>query len=256
MNIEEWSYSKSTSKTFIEKYNAEDYLFNNTNYRKGARITCSFGLAEGYRIINGKYYWDSIRLHTGVDRSGKYNSKNQKLKENIVIAPFDFDYAEINDYGSDHVYGSLIRLFNEEFGFEMRIIHMDPNEILVKPGVPIKKDTIIGKAGNYGSASDGDHTHTEFVSLKNTCKTFDDILSHQYGSLASKDYTDIEIFDIYRSASYFKDSNPEDILKHYKELKEKRKIIDVCNRFKFTYRDWFAGSVVTRYSSELLFNGL
>ena len=244
------------SNIFLQKYNAEDYLFNNTNYRKGARITCSFGLAEGYRIVNGKYIWDSIRLHSGVDRSGKYNSRGKKLSKNAVIAPFDFNRVEINDYGKNHVYGSLIRLFNDDFGFEMRIIHMDPKDIKIVSGTSIKQDTLIGPAGNYGSASDGAHTHTEFVSLKNTCMVFDDILSNQFGVIALKEYTDIEIFQIYRTAGYFKDSNPEDILKHFKTLKEKRNVIGVCNRFKYVYKDWFAQTVVTRYSSELLFNKL
>lgn len=246
----------SLTKEFLEEYNSKDLLFNNTNYRKGARITCSFGLTEGYRIVNGKYHWDSIRIHSGVDRSGKYNSRNQKLKENIIIAPFNFDRVEINDYGPDHVYGSLIRLFNEKYGFEMRIVHMNPEDIQIEQGDFIRENTVIGPAGNYGSASDGAHTHTEFMSLKNTNIVFDDILNTLYGSISEKEYTDIEIFNIYRTAQYFRDSSPEDILKHYKELKEKRKIVGTCNKFRYTYRDWFLGTVATRYSSELLFNKL
>lgn len=245
-----------TLDRFLTKYNAKDLLFNNTNYRKGARITCSFGLAEGYRKINGAYHWDSIRLHSGVDRSGKYNSRDLPLKENVVIAPFDFNRCEVHDYGKDHVYGTMTRLFNDEYGFEMRIVHMLPSEMKIKHGQAVPKDTIIGKAGNYGSASDGAHTHTEFVSLKNTCQVFDEILAKHFGSLTEKEYTDIEIFNIYRSAAYFKDLNPEDILEHYQELKTKRNVVGACNRYKYVYRDWYAKSVVTRYSSELLFNGL
>lgn len=107
---------------FLSKYKSEDYLFNQTNYRKGARITCSFGLTEGYRIINGKYFWDSIRLHSGVDRSGKYNSRGQNLKENVVIAPFDFNRCTVKDYGPDHVYKEAYEFTKAKtgWGYEKR----------------------------------------------------------------------------------------------------------------------------------------
>jgi len=248
-------------KQFLEEYNTT-LDFNNINYRKGARITSPFGLTQGYRIINNKYIWDSIRIHAGVDRSGHYNTRGGKLKENIVITPFDFNRVEFHDYGLQHVYGSLIRLFNDKYQFEMRIIHMNPKDFskefkdIILKNKSIKRNTIIGPAGNYGSASDGAHTHTEFVSLKNTCPLFDSILESQFGLIIKKDYTDIEIFEVYKNASYFKDALPEKVLEHYNELKKVRKIIGTFNRFKYIYRDWFLGSVATRYSSELLFNKL
>lgn len=248
-------------KEFLQEYNTT-LDFNNINYRKGAKITSPFCLTSGYRKVNDNYIWDSIRIHAGVDRSAHYNTRGGKLKENIVISPFNFNRSEFHDYGEQHVYGSLVRLFNDKYQFEMRIIHMNPKSLspefkeLVLKNQPIKQNMILGSAGNYGSASDGAHTHTEFVSLKNTCILFDDILKTQFGLITQQDYTDIEIFNIYKNAKYFKDSTPEEILKHYEGLKKLRKIVGTCNRFKYTYRDWFNQSICTRYSSELLFNKL
>lgn len=251
--------SMQTDK-FLEKYDLGNLEFNDLKYRQGARITSTFGLTQGYRIVNSEFKWDSIRIHSGTDRSGLYGYDGQHV-DNVVYSPFDFERSQFYDWGKDHVYGSMVRLFSDEYGFEMRIVHMFPNEIkpeileLLKNKKPIKRDTLIGKAGDYGK-SDGRHTHTEIVSQNNSCKMLDSILLKKYNGKSTSEYTESDIEAVYRKQEYFKDKDIKVIMSHFQEQRDKRRV-HFINKYLYQYEDWFYNwKVRTRYSSNLLFNGL
>ncbi len=253
---------------FLKEYDSGDLKFNNLQYRKGAKITGSFGLSEGYRFIDNKMIFDTCRIHSGIDRGTKSSSGI-----NTIIAPFDFDKAEFHDYGEDNPYGSVVRLFNYTYGFEMRIMHIFPNELdhqfkyLVANGFKIPRNTLIGKAGDYGKSA-GRHTHTELVSLDKSCIVFDDILEAKYREHAFLPYDKDFVIAFYKQQSYWKDERRHSIwkderrhsiiLEDFKQQLEKRHIKDnMLNSFSYHYKDWYSGNKYrTRYSSERLLNGL
>lgn len=242
-------------KEFLLKYDSGNFKFNNVKYRQGARITCSFGLSEGFRIIDKKFYWDTIRLHLGVDRSGIYNRNSQAI-ENIILCPFDITKCSYTDYGKDHIYGSVTRLFVEN-EFEIRIMHITPEDINpdIKSNIVRNRDTYIGKAGDYGTASDNAHTHTEIVSIGNTSKLLNELIKEQYGE-QHYEYSSEEIIIYSRQFDFLKNKSDEEILEVFKEEKD-RKLVDFVNKYFLKKKDWFQGNIeATWYSSELLFNGL
>lgn len=246
---------------FMSNYDSGSFEFNDTEYRKGAANTCDFGISNGYKIINGKMEWGYVRLHTGVDRSGGklYEFKDGSTIKDPVISPFDFNRSSIVDY-NDTGYGSLVQLFNDEYGFEMRIAHMDPNSSFIpwslnriKNGLSFGKGWVIGSAGTYG-ASSGDHTHTEFISTDNSCEVFDILLEEKYGDKALKEYTSSDIVRLYKKHRHFKNATISDILKDWIEVKDYRGASFV-NKYKYRFQRYL-GPRYTRYSSNLLFNGL
>lgn len=245
---------------FLFEYDSADLKFNALQYRKGAKITGHFGLTEGYRVVDNKVVWDSCRIHSGTDRS--YHNKTGL---NIILTPFNFNRTEFHDYGNENPYGSVIRLFNDNYGFEMRIMHMYPEQILpsvlnvLKNKGAIQHNTVIGKAGDYGLFS-GKHTHTEFISIQESCPVFDDILELKYREDAFIPYTDQHILSFYRQQPYWKDERRDtNILNDFKAQVKKRKIKNnMLNDYSYCYSDWYYGydGYHTRYSSEKLFNGL
>lgn len=253
-------YMNKKTIEFLKEYDTENLEFNKLKYRQGARISCSFGLSEGYKFINDKFYWGYVRIHSGVDRSGIFNIRSEQI-DNVVYAPFNFERSEINDYGPTHVYGSLIRLFSDKHEFEMRIVHMNPKEIpasvlyKLQNGMPIERDTLIGKSGNYGK-SDGEHTHTEFVSYQLNNEIFDEILYEKYSSAIELSYQIGELLEFYSNQPAFRNASKQKITEDFDAQKLKRNISDLINKYKYRYRDWFYGKTVSRYSSEHLFNGL
>lgn len=249
------STSGLSNKTerFLREYDDGSYLFESLRYRVGAPITVSFGLTNGYRLTPNGAVWDSIRLHSGVDRGG-----------GKVYAPFDFERSEFSDYGNSHPYGSLVRLFNEEYGFELRIAHMNPSggfdskayNLLINRK-PIKRNTVLGIAGNYG-LSFGAHTHTELVSIDEQSEVLDEILYEKFGERASEPYTEDQIIERYHSRPYWTGKPWSEIRAHYKEECKKRRVVArVVNDYQYRFKDWFADwKPRTRYSTELIFNGL
>jgi len=161
----------------------------------------------------------------------------------------------------------MVRLFQDEYGFEMRILHMNPStdikpEILkaLKSYQPISRDTLLGKEGEYGAA-DGTHTHTEIVSYEETNPLLNFILYEKYGEQFVKPYSEDYIFAYYKARPYFKDKTEAAIYKHFDEMLDSRRIINKTyfNRHYFRFEDWFSpthSEVRTKYSSENLFNGL
>lgn len=246
---------------FMAEYGDDNFKFENTQFRKGARITCEFGIANGYRMEDGKMEWGYVRLHTGVDRAGggsqSFSWSDSPIRD-IVKSPFDFNRSNFIHYG-DRGYGTLVQLFNDKYGFEMRIAHMAPNDFVkwtlnrVKNKKSIGKNYVLGSAGTYG-ASSGEHTHTEFLSIDEACETFEILLEEKYGDKVHKEYTPSEVVKLYRKYKHFEDASEREILKDWEEVKKKRKSY-FANKYMYRYVDW-KGRNRTRYSSELLFNGL
>ncbi len=239
-------------KDFLGEYDSGDLKFNNIQYRPGVPITASFGLSKGYRLDNGKWYWDTVRIHTGVDRgAGK------------VIAPFNFNRSELCDWGEDHDYGSMVRLFSDHYGFEMRITHMNPEEDIeasvlnsLKGKETILRGTYLGQAGSYGK-SDGRHTHTEIVSIQEESPVLKKLLHKKYGQEVFNNYDDGYVLSFYNEQEFWKDKSTKEIFEHYDHLKNKYRISGILNQYQFQFKDWFYDMQPrTRYSSELLFNGL
>lgn len=246
---------------FMAEYGDEDFKFNNIQFRKGAAITGSFGISEGFKIEEGEMVWGYVRLHTGVDRAGggseSFSWSDSPIRD-IVKSPFDFNRSHFIYYG-DKSYGTLSQLFNDKYGFEMRIAHMAPTDFVkwtldrIKSGGSVGRNYVLGSAGTYG-ASTGEHTHTEFLSLDEACEPFEILLEEKYGDKVHKEYTSSEVVKLYRKYEHFKEASEREILKDWEEVKKSRKAYFV-NKYMYRYVDW-RGKYRTRYSSELLFNGL
>lgn len=246
---------------FMAEYGDDDFKFNNLQFRKGAPITCPFGIAEGFKYINGKMTWGYVRLHTGVDRArggSETFSWSERPIDDIVKSPFDFNRSNFIDYG-DKSYGTLSQLFNDKYGFEMRIAHMAPNDFVpwtlsrLKQGGSIGRNYVFGSAGTYGDSS-GEHTHTEFLSLDEACEPFEILLEDMFGDKIHKEYSSADVLRLYRKHEKFKDASNRQILKDWEEVKKGRKAYFV-NQYLYRFVDW-RGQYRTRYSSQLLFNGL
>jgi hypothetical protein len=249
-------------ENFMDEYNpTKDFKFSELGFRKGARNTCPFGISEGFKYINGKMVWGYVRLHTGVDRAGGGTYKDIP---DIVQIPFDFDKSRIYEYkdknGKWTGYGTLISLINTKYQFEMRIAHMDPlNDIIpwsydrLKKGLSFKRGWLLGSAGTCGDSS-GAHTHTEFLSLDDSCEVFDILLEEQYRDKSLVEYTKNDILKEYRKYKYFKNSSDREILKDWEAVKAYRGAMFV-NKYKYKYQI-SNGTKFTRYASNLLFGGL
>jgi len=244
-------------KKFMEKYDpSKDFKFDNVTYRPGARNTCPFGISNGFKYINNKMEWGYVRMHTGVDRAGA--AERAGIKD-IVYVPFDFNRSAITDYKGSG-YGTLIQLFNNEYGFEMRIAHMHPKEDILKwshdrlkKGMSMKAGWILGKAGTYGNSS-GNHTHTEIISLDDSCEVFDILLEEQYGDKSLKEITPNQVIKEYKKQHNFKDSSDRTILKDWEAVKAYRGCF-FYNKYKYKFQRP-SGLKYTRYASNYLFNGL
>lgn len=247
---------------FMQEYDPDgNFKFNDLGYRKGAVNTCPFGISEGFKYdAKGKMQWGYIRLHTGVDRARGGEIRGIK---DIVQVPFDFDESGIIEYkknGKYYGYGTLTMLTNHEYGFQMRVAHMEPEKDIVpwsynrlKKGQPFKNGWLLGNAGTCG-ASTGAHTHTEFISVDDSCEVFDILLEEKYGNKVLVEYTKAEILREYRKQRHFKDANDKTILKDWEAVKKHRGAIFV-NKYKYSFKNKW-GTTFTRYASNLLFNGL
>ena len=181
------------TKQFLDEYDSDHLRFDNVKYRSGAPITSKFGLEDGYEVINGKLIFNTVRIHSGVDRA--------KGPTGVIFSPFDFDLVFYKDYGADHVYGSMLRLFNFEYQFEFRIVHIEPDQLsadlkgAINSQTGIKRNVLIGNAGSYGKSS-GIHTHTEILSMQATNEVFDEILTLKFTN-TKQVYTFQEILTFY-----------------------------------------------------------
>lgn len=256
-------------KTLFENFTKEYPQSKELPLRIGASITCEFGLSNGYKIIDGKMKWGYVRIHSGVDRASGLN-RTYKWGEvpNVVFSPFKFNRSSIIDYNGKS-YGSLVRLYNDEYGFEFRIAHMNPNvdNLGSKENGGIipwslerlenkksfKQGWAIGSAGSYGNSS-GVHTHTEIKSINETVMVFDLLLVSKFGNIATLEYTDDEVISLYRQQDHYRLADEEKILKDYVSLRKEKKIL-FLNQFACRYTDW-DDTIKTRYNSTALFKGL
>lgn len=264
--------NKGNKKDMLKKGTEfiEEYLLNNKYipFRDGAKVTCYFGLAEGYRKdSSNNYIWDSVRIHTGVDHSGIYTTSSNRLKKNVILAPFDFNRLEFFDYGKEHSLGSVLRLFNDKYKFEIRIYHINPKELSkdfltsLKEGIGLKQGTFIAPSGNYGSVSDGRHSHTEVISQEESCVVLDNVLLNKYGKKVNDNYSTYDdIIPYYKTKAYWKKKPIDRIKEHYIENLEKRKIQgNIINSYRYKFKDWYSEGnkqLRTRYSYEKLFEGV
>ena len=241
-------------REFISEYGDTSYTFNNLNFRKGAKITDSFGLSEGFQLDEeNSMQWGYVRLHTGVDRASGGFYKGVK---DPVVSPFNFERSAFADLRGK-VYGTEVRLFSEEYGFYFLIGHMFPNEILIlddlKEGRPIARDVLIGPAGTDGEST-GRHTHTEVISIDNKCDILEELLFAKFGIVVEKEFSNDTIVQFYHSQEKFKTTSEQDILNNWSSQKKIRGA-SFSNEFLYRYTD-ANGHKKTRYSTELLFNGL
>lgn len=255
---------------FIEEYDPDGSLeFNDIQFRKGAPITGVFGLDNGFKHINGKMEWGFVRLHSGVDRArGGSETFDWGTVDDIVKVPFDANRTFIHEYG-DRSYGTLVRLYNDTYGFEVRIAHMNPDQrnrkqneqgpLLewsykrLKKGQAFNRNWVLGSAGSWGYSS-GAHTHTEIKSLDESAEVLDILLEEKFGAEAIRDYDSEEVIELYRKQSHYVSASSDKILADYAELRKEKKVI-LLNGYKCQYTDW-DGTVKTRYSSQMLFNGM
>lgn len=248
-------------ESFMKRYDTGDFKFNDSGFRSGAKITCPFGIAEGFQYKNGKMVWGYVRLHTGVDRA---RARTISDIPDVVQVPFDFDKSAIIEYkdknGNWYGYGTLIILTNNEYQFEMRIAHMDPNSDIIpwsyerlKRGLGFEKGWFLGSAGTCGDSS-GAHTHTEFISIDDSCEAFDILLEEKYGDKSLVEYSKGDVLREYRKYKQFEDANDRTILKDWEAVKSHRGAYFV-NKYKYRFMNQWGGKF-TRYASNLLFNGL
>jgi hypothetical protein len=256
---------------FIKEYNPSgDLKFSEVPFRRGAPVTGVFGLDNGFkRNTKGDMVWGYVRDHTGVDRSrGGTRTFSWGVVNDIVEVPFDFNRSAFIEYG-DKSYGTLISLFNDEYQFEFRVAHMNPNQKVRKGNEqgPIiqwsldrlkKKQSFeqgwcLGSAGTLGDST-GAHTHTEIKSLDESCEVFEILLFELFGEAGLTEYTKDEVIELYRKQSQFTKANSSNILREYNELRKEKRII-FMNKYKTQYVDW-DNTIKTRYASNLLFNGL
>lgn len=227
---------------FKQKYNYKTPYDNTINYYPGRKFTSEFGLVPGPRINKDGTYdmknWDSMYIHTGIDRGTKLVSKN------IVYAPFNFDKATFTDFKGEG-YGSLLSLINSEYDFEFRIAHMLPKNVLIKD--MYKEGEEVGIAGNYGIGTAA-HLHSEIISLSSTCKVLDDLLDEFYTD--NKWFDDQSIIKIYKEGCKLYKTDGE-ILTHFNKERKRRRVNKI-NKYKYTYLD--GEFERTRYSTRLLFN--
>lgn len=251
--------------TLLDQFRAEhdpgkDYQFDGIVFRPGARFSLgpagqplSFGLSEGFRQLPRALEWGWVRIHTGEDRAGGRDG-------DAVYNPFDATRSCLHmDDQTYRVYGSLVRLLSDRWGFEVRVAHMDPGvDIdpvalpLLCENKPIPAGARLGVAGQLGLGA-GRHTHTEIVSLGATAPLLDEILLLKYGEDAEKEYTREQIMAEYQRYAKTSGMGWNAVEQDYEALRKLRGIT-WCNRLKHVYRDPYSrGAPRTRYSTRYLF---
>lgn len=262
-------YNKNLYRKFLGEYDNGKLEFPDLQFRKGASFTCDFGLENGFKYINGSMEWGYVRIHQGTDRArGGTEEFSWGTVEDVVRNPFYANRTRFIDYG-DKSYGTLISLYNDEYGFEFRIAHMNPDtknrkgnekgSIIpwtlkqIKKGKPLDRNIVLGSAGTYG-ASSGAHTHTEIKSIDEECEVLELLLLEKFGEEANKEYTNEEVIELFRKQKKYKKEKERVIFSDYKDLRKERSVL-FLNKYKCQYVDW-NGKVRTRYCTKQLFNGL
>lgn len=248
-----------------------------SEFRPGSKMTCGFGISEGYRYLNKNTMkpfdekkdkiadrlmkWGYVRIHSGVDqaRARDHKMSDGTTIKDIVRVPFDFNRSNYEFFGNTS-YGTMATLSNDEYQFELKVAHMDPEKNYIKWSLdqlkarkPMKKGWILGSAGTLGDSS-GNHTHTELVSIDEASEVLELLVSQKYGEKALAEYTDSEIVREYQKYDYFKTASKSEILTDWQSWKTLRKILFI-NKYFYRFVSW-NNKVYTRYSSHLLFDGI
>jgi len=245
-------------KLLLRKFEVENKIKEGFSYRKGAAFTAQFGIEEGWGPN-----WENgyVRIHSGVDRArgGTVRGVND-----VVVCPFNFDSTGFKDYNNKD-YGSLIFLTSKTYQFEMRIAHMHPTQNIIPWSLKqflveneYKQDWLIGSAGTYGNST-GPHTHTELLSIDESCEIFELLLFEKHGYDAFREYSDEEIITFYRQqtnkypqTSPYMHWNDGQILNDWLNQKRNKKIFFI-NKYKYCF--FFGKKTYTRYASNQLFDG-
>ena len=255
---------------FLSEYDPSgDLSFDQLKFRNGAPITVSFGLQNGFKMVDGKMEWGWVRLHGGVDRArgGTATFPHGEIKD-VVFVPFHAHRSQIIEYG-DKSYGTLIILYNDEYRFEFQIAHMNPDQHnrkhneqgpltewaykRLKRKQPFERNWALGSAGSWGHST-GAHTHTEIRSYDDKCEVLEQLLYERFGEEGVREYSPDEVIEAYRKQRHYASASSDKILRDYAQLREDRRTI-LLNSHKVEYIAW-DGTKRTRYSSESLFNGL
>lgn len=238
-------------KEFLNEYDkSHDFKFNGVSYRKGAVVTCPFGLAQGFKVKpDNSLEWGYVRIHSGVDRFGGGNVGEIK---DVVLSPYNFEKSWIQEFGNTS-YGTLISLLSEKYQFEFRIAHMHQKTNIsawtlakIKAGEAIKKDWLIGTAGTYGYSS-GNHTHTEIRSIDEACEVIELLIEQRFGDQALKEYGTEEILAFYKTQSWWKNKTEKEMLQDWNAQKKAKQII-FGNKY-FYRRTYIDNKVHTWYNT-------
>lgn len=257
---------KTAYNDFMSKYDDGSGTFPNMVYRRGAGVTCPFGIAEGYKIkADGSMEWGWVRIHTGVDRAGALSVTDTqgKVWKDAVINPFDADVTDSIYYGAHVSYGFLTMIYLTKYGFMFWIGHMQPGVDLnpwvyqqLKVRAPIQRGVILGSAGDFGE-SGGSHTHTELYSIAERSETIELCLYAKFGDDIFKEYSTDEILQGYREFDHFADPSIKDevILQDWQVQKAARNAFFI-NKYMYRFNEGGSGRTKTRYSTTYAFAGL
>jgi hypothetical protein len=257
---------KTIYNDFLSKYDDGSKTFPNMVYRKGAGVTCPFGLSEGFKTKpDGTMEWGWVRIHTGVDRAGALSVTDTtgKIWKDAIINPFDADATDYIYYGPRQSYGFLTMLYLTKYGFMFWIGHMNPQTDInpwvyqqLKAKAPLPKGIILGSAGDFGD-SDGSHTHTELYSIHERSEVLELALYDQYGDDIFKEYSSDDILKQYREYDHFKDPSIKDevILQDWAAQKAARNAFFI-NKYYYRFNEGGSGKTKTRYSTTYALAGL
>jgi hypothetical protein len=209
-------------------------------YRDGAAHTSPFGL----QVLPQE---NRFRIHNATDRGWSARSGYR------IWCPFEVDEAEYITEGYEKSFGTILRLFVKDADFELRVMHILPEEIdpkfleLVQGNSVIDPGTYIGMAGDAG-LSHGRHTHTELVSLGAKSSILQDLVyEHGNGHKAFEDFSQGYVQDWLRDY---------DLSQEVYTKQRQVKGITVLNNYLCKRKDYLTGGWRTFYDSKKLFNGL
>lgn len=226
--------SDDIKERFLEQYGGIE--FKNVKFRPGQAFTVDFGFDNTF---------DEFRIHNAIDRG----NKGTEPGANPIYAPFDCYATWIPE--ADGGFGSQLILLTE-YGFEIRIAHMEDVEPMVKDSLAMNAaGALLGYAGTKGKST-GIHTHTEIVSTGTTAtnEMLNSILFEKYGSAIYNFYGITEAVAYIREHNVAKDlANPE--AAYAREIK--KRAIKNLNNFACVRNDYKDGKLRTFYNSQKLF---
>lgn len=212
-----------TIQQYIEAFGLDS---DRVVYRAGAPFTAQFGLDSAFGVL---------RLHMGVDRG-----------RGTIYAPFSGKMRFDIDFPDR--FGNLLVIDVEEYGFEVRIAHMEKLSDEALGLDHIRAGAYLGEAGAAGK-SIGAHTHTEVVSKGPTSRVLDELMKMQ-GCEIDKPYTTEEAVN-FSVAKGLVDTLPN-VLKAYKDQVSMRKI-SFINKYVCDRIDYLTNEKRRFYSSRYAF---